>query len=50
LEIIFLIIYIIYNNEEKGTKIMRKRLFENYSDNVALMNGLLAVDGSFDML
>ena len=29
---------------------VQKKLFENYSENVALMNGLLAIDGSFDML
>ena len=29
---------------------MQRKLFENYSQNVTLMDGLLAVDNSFDML
>ena len=29
---------------------MQKELFESYSQNVALVNGLLSVDSNFDML
>ena len=40
----------IYNNEKTERKNMQKELFESYSQNVELIDGLLAVKSNFDML
>ena len=42
------LLYIIMKKQEQ--KMTQKRLFDNYSQNVALIDELLAVNGSFDML
>ena len=42
------LLYIIMKKQEQ--KMTQKRLFDNYSQNVVLIDELLAVNGSFDML